>query len=192
VLFGEYVPLGDRLPWLYRLTPLPAGLTAGTRPVAVEIAGRQVAANICFETTLPEAVRGMVRALAAAGRRPDVIVNLTNDGWFWGSSELDMHLACGVFRAVESRTPIAIAANTGLSASIDGAGRLLRRGPRRATAAIRADVRPDGRWSPYLVWGSAPAAGCLVMVLFVLAEGWWSCGRGGLGSLGRGGDAGPR
>jgi apolipoprotein N-acyltransferase len=154
VMFGEYVPLADRFPWLYRLTPLPAGLTAGRAPVAVTIAGREVAPTICYETALPMAVRSIVRDLAAAGRRPDVIVNLTNDGWFWGSSELDMHLTAAIFRAVEVRTPIVIAANTGFSASIDGSGRLLERGPRRATATLRARVQPDGRPSPWLAVGS--------------------------------------
>jgi len=109
VMFGEYLPLGDRLPILYRLTPLPAGLTAGTAPVAVEVAGHELAPTICYETALPGGIRSIVQRLAAAGRRPDVLVNLTNDGWFWGSSELDMHLAAGIFRAVEVRTPLVIA-----------------------------------------------------------------------------------
>jgi len=170
VLFGEYVPLAERFPWLYRLTPLPAGLTAGTSPVAVTIAGHRVAATICYETTLPGAVRSMMVELAAAGGRPDVIVNLTNDGWFWGSSELDMHLASGVFRAVEVRTPIVIAANTGFSAWIDGAGRLLARGPRRATATLRARVRPDGRTSPWLVWGALPTGICVAIVTLAVLE----------------------
>jgi len=167
VMFGEYVPLADRFPALYRLTPLPAGLTAGTRPVAVPIAGWRVATNICYETALPGAVRSLVRRLAGAGARPDVIVNLTNDGWFWGSSELDMHLTAAIFRAVEVRTPLVIAANTGFSASIDGSGRLLLRGPRRSTAALRATVTRDGRWSPWLTTGSLPAWACVAVAAAV-------------------------
>ena len=186
VLFGECVPLGERFPWLYRLTPLPAGLTPGRRPVAVDIAGWNVAPTICFESTLPGVVRSIVRELDVDGVRPDVIVNLTNDGWFWGSSELDMHLACGIFRAVEARTPFVIAANTGFSASIDGSGRLLARGPRRATEAIRSLVETDGRTSPFLVWGAAPTGGCLALVVFVIAERWRSHRSGGLGGLGGG------
>jgi apolipoprotein N-acyltransferase len=119
--------------------------------------------TICYETALPGAVRSMVRRLDAAGRRPDVIVNLTNDGWFWGSSELDMHLTAAVFRAVEVRTPVVIAANTGFSASIDGCGRLLARGPRRAPAPVRASVTRDGRPTPWLVAGSLPAWMCVAV-----------------------------
>jgi apolipoprotein N-acyltransferase len=172
VMFGEYIPGADRFPWLYRLTPLPAGLTAGTQPVAVTIAGRRVAVNICYETALPEAVRSLVLKLADQGGRPDVIVNLTNDGWFWGSSELDMHLTAAIFRAVEVRTPLVIAANTGFSASIDGSGRLLARGPRRAAATLRVEVRPDGRSSPWLAWGSLPLGACLAVAAVSLLSGW--------------------
>ena len=169
VLFGEYVPLADRFPTLYRLTPLPAGLTAGSRPVAVDIAGYRVAVNICYETALPAAVRSLVVDLTRTDRRPDVIVNLTNDGWFWGSSELDMHLVAAIFRAVEVRTPIVVAANTGFSAHIDGSGRLLQRGPRRAPAALRASVHPDGRPALWLIAGSLPLWGCVAVVAAVVA-----------------------
>jgi apolipoprotein N-acyltransferase len=170
VMFGEYVPFANRFPFLYRLTPLPAGLTAGREPVAVRIAGHDVAANICYETALPGAVRDLVRRLAATGRRPGVLVNLTNDGWFWGSSELDMHLTAAIFRAIEVRTPILIAANTGFSAAIDGSGRLLARGPRRATATLPVAVVPDGRDSPWLFAGTLPIAGCVVVAAVVLLE----------------------
>jgi apolipoprotein N-acyltransferase len=174
VLFGEYVPLADRFPWLYRLTPLPAGLTAGTSPLAVEVAGFEVAATICYETTLPRAVRTLVRELTEQRTRPDVIANLTNDGWFWGSSELDMHLAAAVLRAVEVRTPVVVAANTGISAWIDGSGRVRRRGPKRAPATVRAEVRPDGRWSPFLVWGGWPTAAAGLFAVFAIGAGsWW-------------------
>ena len=177
VMFGEYIPLAERFPWLYRLTPLPAGLTAGTEPVAVTIAGARVAVNICYETALPEAVRSLVLELSRRGGRPDVIVNLTNDGWFWGSSELDMHLTAAIFRAVEVRTPLVIAANTGFSAWIDGSGRLLARGPRRATGTLRARVTPDGRASPWLAWGSMPLRACVAVAAVALLSGWSRSGR---------------
>jgi len=70
-----------------------------------------------------------------------------------------------VLRAVECRTPVVVAANTGISASIDGSGRVLARGPKRATASLRSEVRPDGRQSPFLLWGTLPTG------LTVLAAG---------------------
>jgi apolipoprotein N-acyltransferase len=175
VMFGEYIPFGQRFPALYRLTPLAGGLTAGQAPVVVEVAGFALAPTICYETALPIAVRSIVRRLTAAGRRPDVLVNLTNDGWFWGSSELDMHLAAGIFRAVEVRTPLVIAANTGFSAAIDGSGRLLARGPRRATAALQVAVHRDGRQSPWLTAGTLPTGATLAVVAVLALE--WLIGR---------------
>ncbi|MCK4685558.1 MAG: hypothetical protein KAT44_11410, partial [Pirellulales bacterium] len=103
---------------------------------------------------------------------PDLIANLTNDGWFWGSSELDMHLTAAIFRAVEVRTPIIIAANTGFSASIDGCGRLIACGPRRKPATLRVEVVPDGRWTLWLLWGSFLPGICVVITATVTLEHW--------------------
>ncbi|MEN6457995.1 MAG: apolipoprotein N-acyltransferase [Thermoguttaceae bacterium] len=179
VPFGEYVPLADRWPWLQRLTPLPISVTAGRQPVAFDVDaggnhGRawRIAPNICYETVLPQVIRRQVNALAAAGREPDMLVNLTNDGWFWGSSELDMHLACSVFRAVECRKPLLVAANTGFSAWIDANGRVRLQGPRRQTEILLAEPRVDTRRSWYLAYGDWPAgvclAGCVVLALIGL------------------------
>jgi apolipoprotein N-acyltransferase len=157
VMFGEYIPFGERFPIIYQLTPLSSGLAAGARPAAFEVDGARLAPSICFENMLPHLIRGQVLALAEQGVEPDVLVNLTNDGWFYGSSELDLHLVNGLFRAVELRKPLLIAANTGFSAWIDADGRIVERGPRRATGFIVADVELDNRRSPYLVYGDLPA-----------------------------------
>ena len=138
VLFGEYVPLADRWPWLYKMTPLPVGQTPGKQPASLRLDGLRLSPNICYETVVPHVIRRQVKDLTDRGEEPDVLVNLTNDGWFWGSSELDMHLVCGVFRAVECRKPLLVAANTGISAHIDADGRILVRGPRR-----QHDPQPD-------------------------------------------------
>ena len=89
-------------------------------------------------------------------------MNLTNDGWFHGSSELDLHLVCGVFRAIECRKPFLVAANTGFSAWIDSSGHIVRQAGRRTTGWIVADVELDDRRSPYLAYGDVPAGPCLV------------------------------
>ena len=41
---------------------------------------------------MPHLIRRQILELRDRGAEPDVLVNLTNDGWFWGSSELDLHL----------------------------------------------------------------------------------------------------
>jgi apolipoprotein N-acyltransferase len=171
VMFGEYVPFGEAFPGLYELFPMPNGLTPGDRIVAFHCGGLTMCPSICFESTIPHLIRKQVAGLARSGQSPDVLVNLTNDGWFWGSSILDLHLQCAIFRAVELRRPMLVAANTGLSAWIDGNGQLRVRGPRRAEATLLAEVRRDPRSSLYERWGDLPAGLCL---LSCLLAGLWS------------------
>jgi apolipoprotein N-acyltransferase len=165
VLFGEYWPLLDRFPELEKRVPLGVSIAPGAAPVCFELPGPhgpvRLSPNICYETVLPHLFRQQVLQLRAAGAEPDVLVNLTNDGWFRGSSELDLHLACAPFRAIECRKPLLIAANTGFSAWIDGDGRILRKGPRRDTDVIIADVQRDHRHSLYLECGDWFAGLCL-------------------------------
>lgn len=171
VMFGEYIPLGSVFPWLYGLTPMPSGLTPGERPQVFGVAGLRISPSICFESTVPHLIRRQVAALEAAGEGPDLLINVTNDGWFWGSAILDLHLACAVFRAVENRCPMLVAANTGLSAHIDANGKVLARGPRRAEAVILAEVHPGERGSWYRRVGDVPAGLCLAFGVFVAIVG---------------------
>jgi apolipoprotein N-acyltransferase len=153
VMFGEYVPLADQIPLLQK-TPLGKGVKAGDTFEAFEVKGLRFAPCICFESTVPHLVRRMVRTLSHQQQTPDVLVNQTNDGWFFGSSCLDLHLACNVFRAVEMRKPMLVCANTGFSAVIDPWGRLQQTGPRRQAGILQATVNPvNGLSSPYLILG---------------------------------------
>lgn len=167
VMFGEYVPLTDLFPFLYDLTPMAGGLTPGAGPVVMQVADAKLSPSICFESTVPHLIREQVAMLEARGERPDCLVNITNDGWFWGSSLLDMHLHCAVMRAVENRRPMLVAANTGFSASIDGRGQIAAVGPRREKQVIPALVYRETLRSPYLVVGDTPALLCAVFAWLV-------------------------
>jgi apolipoprotein N-acyltransferase len=172
VMFGEYVPGGDTWPWLNRFTPLSATSSHGEKPAAFDVGGLRISPSICYETVIPHVIRRQVNEAAAAGREPDVLVNLTNDGWFWGSAELDMHLICGVFRAVECRKPMVIAANTGFSAWIDGDGVVRAQGGRRKQDVILADVAPDRRGSLYLQYGDWFSGTCLLACCVLAVVGY--------------------
>lgn len=162
VLFGEYLPFGKLLPWLYTLTPMRSGVEKGAAPACIDVRGIKLAPHICFENTVPHLLRRQYITLRDQGCEPDALVTITNDGWFWGSSLLDIHLAAAVFRTVELRRPLLIAANTGFSAWINDRGQVLARGPRRATGAVVAKVAcangPNG--SVYLRWGDLPVGFC--------------------------------
>ncbi|MCA9214069.1 MAG: hypothetical protein KDB27_13450, partial [Planctomycetales bacterium] len=137
---GEYVPLGNVFPWLYTLTPMQAGLTSGTTPTVMTFNEIRFCPSICFENAVPHLVRKQLNTLRNDGNEPDCLITVTNDGWFWGSSLLDVHLACGVFRAIENRKPMLIAANTGFSAWIDSHGIVWSQGPRREEGIVYATV----------------------------------------------------
>ena len=165
VMFGEYIPWGDRFSWLYRITPMTQGLTPGPGPECFQIAGWNLAASICFESTVPHLIRWQVDQLRQSGKPPDALVNVTNDGWFWGSGILDLQLACGVYRAIENRLPVLVAANTGISAVIDSNGRIHDRGPRRGEAVLYAEIRDDARQTWYHYLGDLPAGLCALCCL---------------------------
>ena len=106
---------------LRTFAPFPTewGLPKGESARIFEYGGVKYSPVICFEDTVPQLVRGIANG---ADEQIDVFVNHTNDGWFKGSSELDQHLITASFRAVETRTPMVRAVNTGISAVIDGDG----------------------------------------------------------------------
>ena len=160
VMFGEYIPLGEWFPGIYRVTPLGDGLDRGAGPTVMHVRGKRLAPSICFENVVPHLIRQQVVELSEQGKPPDILVTVTNDGWFHGSAILDLHFRCAVFRAIENRRPMLIAANTGFSAHIDGSGRVLAVGPRRAPAVLIAEARPDGRIPLYHTLGDWPAILC--------------------------------
>jgi apolipoprotein N-acyltransferase len=176
VMFGEYVPFSKWLPLLNRLSSITGSAEAGAGPVALEVDDVRYAPNICYESVIPHVIRQQVATLDVAGTRPDVLVNLTNDAWYWGSSELDMHLACDVFRAVETRTPLVIAANGGISAWIDRHGHVVAQSPRQQPDVILADVELNraGPVSLYVRTGDWFAALCLTCCVFLAIIGWRS------------------
>ena len=172
VVFGEYVPFAKWLPWLDTLTPITGSATHGAGPVAFDLDGIRYVPSICYETVIPHVIRRQVRELSEDGKQPDVLVNITNDAWYWGSSELDQHLACGVFRAIETRTPLVIAANGGLSAVIDGSGKILHQSPRLEEDVIVATVPLDPRTSFYVATGDWFAGSCLAACVALAFIGW--------------------
>lgn len=184
VIFGEYIPLADTLPWLHRLTPFGSGfgIDPGIASAVFTDEKYRYAPIICFEDTVPHLVRDIVNQTTQptdeGNRRIDCLVNLTNDGWFHGSSELDQHLITAAFRCVECRTPMVRAVNTGISAIIDGDGAIRRRAEglrtkkaKQEEAVLVDNVPLDTRTSPYLAAGDWFSGSCLAFCGFVALMG---------------------
>lgn len=183
VIFGEYIPLVEYFPALQSFTPYRGdfGIQRGRGPVVFEYQGVRCTPVICYEDTKPDVVRDVINATAATpqGRKEvDFLVNLTNDGWFHGSSELDQHLITAAFRCVECRVPMVRAVNTGISAFIDGDGVVCKRaidiatGKSKEVEAVVVDAVPlDARSSFYLAWGDWFAATCALFCGVLAAVG---------------------
>ncbi len=169
VMFGEYFPI---LEWFPAFSQVFKNTTAGTSPASFEVNHFKLAPSICFETTVPQLIRRQINQLAAEGNEPDAMINLTNDGWFYGTSCLDFHLACNVFRAVEMRKTNLVCANTGFSAEINTCGRILQRGPRRDVEVLMVDVNPVKRSSLYRAIGDIVPIGMAVVTLLAAGIGW--------------------
>jgi apolipoprotein N-acyltransferase len=168
VPFGEYVPFIETLPWLSVLTPYRGDkvprLNVGRTPICLTLGKYRLAATICFEDTVPQVVTAFFQE-AGPGGRPDVLINLSNDGWFHGSAELDMHLAIGVFRAIEHRVPLARAVNTGLSALVDGNGEIRATLPKDSKGVLSVAIPLDGRVSLYTRFGDWLGLSCLAVTI---------------------------
>lgn len=126
VLFGEYIPLLDTVPLLKEIFKFSAGVDFGgnfsagdsREPLTLktQAGDMQVIPNICFEDTVGRLTRQFVRS------EPQVIVNVTNDGWFKESEAAAQHMANAKFRAIELRRPMIRSANTGVSGIISTTG----------------------------------------------------------------------
>lgn len=118
VPFGEYVPLRGILPF-ERFTAGLGDFTPGSGPKTLRaLQVSSVGLSICYEAIFPGQI-------VDSNDRPEWIFNATNDAWFGASIGPKQHLASSRMRAVEEGLPFVRAANTGISAIIDGNGRLI-------------------------------------------------------------------
>jgi apolipoprotein N-acyltransferase len=196
VPFGEYVPLRQALPILSRLAPYDFDYTVDpgkefTRFKLETAGGRYTfGVMICYEDTDP----AMARPYAMT-KPVDFLVNISNDGWFNGTSEHDQHLALCRFRAIETRRAVGRAVNMGISGVIDSNGRVLT--PRlveeketipiweiaetstslpvpqwkeykKVAGVLLAPMPIDTRASLYAHWGDGFAATCGGLLLLAL------------------------
>lgn len=116
--FGETVPLSDWFPWLRKVFSKGTGLDAGHESVVLVAGPVRASVLNCYEDTLPVAGR------EAMERAPNLLVNVTNDAWFAGSAEGELHLRLAVLRAIETRRDLVRAVNKGPTSFVDAAGRV--------------------------------------------------------------------
>jgi apolipoprotein N-acyltransferase len=155
--FGETIPLGEYFPWLKRTFQRGGGILPGKelRPQHLDRSeGPDLHIGVlnCYEDTLPELGRRLAKELA-----PNLLVNVTNDAWFVGTVEAELHLRLSVLRAIELRRDLVRSVNLGYSAWIDASGAI--RAHKNGTEPGFFVVTPSLRQGPlttYALLGDLP------------------------------------
>lgn len=119
VPFSEHLPFDDVFPLLNYVDLGEGDFAAGDSLAVWKSAGVSWAPSICYELVYPDFAR------LAARRGAQVMVDITNDGWFGRSLGPWQHWNIERFRAVETGLPLVRAANTGISGAVDSRGRIL-------------------------------------------------------------------
>ena len=122
VPFGEYLPyreiLSQLVPVLSEINVLSEDLAQGEDSGILETEDGKIGTVICFESVFPSLARESVLDGA------QLLVVITNDGWYKDSPAVWQHLAHAVFRSVENSRATVRCASSGVSAFIDGKGRV--------------------------------------------------------------------
>ncbi|HKO54875.1 MAG TPA: apolipoprotein N-acyltransferase, partial [Thermoanaerobaculia bacterium] len=158
VPFGEYVPLRKMLFFAEKLVHEVGEFAFGTRETP--LVGRfEYGPAICYEIVYPQITRTQVRNGA------DVLITITNDAWYDGTSAPRQHLNQARLRAVEDDRWLLRAGTTGISAVINPAGEIVQELPMGRQGIIYAEFQPRQSTTPYVRFGDWFAFSAIVIVL---------------------------
>ncbi|MEM6306948.1 MAG: apolipoprotein N-acyltransferase, partial [Pseudomonadota bacterium] len=152
VPFGEYIPLGDWLEtWgIYGLAARDVGFSKGPGPQVLTVpAIGKIHPLICYEGIFPHFV-------AATDNRPDMIVLITNDGWFGSVNGPAQHFAQARARAIELGLPILRVANRGVTGVIDARGFVPVSTQDYTATALDVAIPPAAPATLYSTWRDIP------------------------------------
>jgi apolipoprotein N-acyltransferase len=171
VPFGEYEPF----PLIHRVVTSVSSDVGGFHKGNKYVVGRFPGGNtfgvfICYEATYP----GEVRRFTAGGAQ--LLINISNDGWFGRSAAAEQHLRMARVRAVENRRWLVRSTNNGFTVSVDPYGRIFEPLPPdvRAAADLPYDFRTDRtiytRLGDWFAWLSVLVSAILVAATFRKAK----------------------
>jgi apolipoprotein N-acyltransferase len=161
------IPLAESLPppmfaWLF---PHAEQFAAATTLPALTFGAWRIATPICYEAIRPEFVRRMM-----AEAQPHLLVTLANDAWFGDSQEPWLHLGLAELRAIEHRRWLVRATNSGVSAIVDPAGRIVARTGLLTRENLRGTVHPLAGTTIYARYGDWPGWLALAVVALSLVR----------------------
>lgn len=163
VPFGEYTPLREIVPF-DELTGMSGGFASGRGLATLAVPGLPpFSPLICYEVIFSGNVT------AGGDPRPAFLLNLTNDAWFGMSLGPHQHFAQARMRAVEEGLPLVRTANTGISAVIDGYGRVKDALPLGVRGVLDASLpMPASTATPFALLGN------FLSILLATCGGAWA------------------
>ncbi len=171
VPFGEYEPF----PLIHQVVTSVSEDVGGFRKGKERNVGKFPNGNtfsifICYEAIYA----GEIRQFANNGAQ--LLINISNDGWFGKSEAAEQHIRMARVRAVENRRWLIRDTNSGITASIDPYGNVLRvmRRDTRDSADLPYDFRSDKtiytRFGDWFAWMCVGVSAILVLLTFRKAK----------------------
>ncbi len=164
VPFGEYIPAQKLFFFLHKVTANLPDTDAGTERKVFRLNGRRYGVFICYESVFGDEVRQFARLGA------EVLVNISDDGWYGDTSAPWQHLNMARMRAIENRRWILRDTNNGVTASIDPYGTVRQSIPRHKVDALAARFGYGSEMTFYTEHGDWLAMVCAMFSLGV--TGW--------------------
>jgi apolipoprotein N-acyltransferase len=162
VPFGEYIPYKELLFFARKLTGRVSEFTRGSERKVFRLNGHRYGVFICYESVFADEVRQFAQLGA------EVLVNVSDDGWYGDTSAPWQHLNMARMRAVENRRWILRDTNNGVTAVIDPYGRVRQSIPRHQTDALPAGYGFRDDVTFYTAHGDVFGWACAILSLGVV------------------------
>jgi len=157
VPFGEYLPFKRVFGFAGGLTKEVGDFAAGSSRAPLPAGDEKLGVFICYESIFPDEIRKLAKNGA------QVFVNISNDGWYGDSGAYAQHLKQARMRAIENARWLLRDTNTGVTASIDPAGRVVQSADRKVRTALAAGYALSNVTTFYTRWGDWFAYLCAII-----------------------------
>ena len=135
VPFGEFLPFEKLLNHLglKKITEGHGSFLKGDKNNILKINEMNILPLICYEIIFTDFIQ-------KSDDNINLIINISEDGWFGNSIGPDQHFVKSIFRAIENNTFLLRSANKGVSAIIDNKGNIIKKLNRNEAGNIEFDV----------------------------------------------------
>jgi apolipoprotein N-acyltransferase len=167
VPWGEYIPYKNFFSFAKNLTQQAGDMTHGWRRVVFSSGGHRFGVFICYEEIFGDEIRQFAKQGA------QVLVNISNDGWYGDTCAPWQTLNMSRMRAIENRRWLLRDTNTGITTIIDPYGRLTASIQRHALTSLAARYGYRSDQTFYTVHGDLFAYLCGIITLGIIAATAW-------------------